>query len=359
LVISWPARIKDGGGIRNQFHHVIDLAPTILEAAGVSQPVEVNGVRQKPIEGVSMLYTFGSADAKEQRPTQYFEMFGNRAIYHDGWVATVRHGRLPWQNAGSFDFGKDRWELYNVAEDYSESRDLSAQQPEKLKELQALFLTEARKYNVLPLDDRFAERADPRLRPSLIEGRNKFTYFSGTAHVPESSAANTKNASHTMTVYLEVPKGGADGVLVAEGGTASGFALYVKAGKPTYEYNWFGQARYRVRSPRRLSPGPATIRVDFKSDGGVGKGGQLTLFIDGTQVAQGRVEKTVPARFSADETFDLGLDSGSPVSSEYRAPFRFAGTIKKVEIEISPNQLSTRDRGILEKLALEARLGLE
>ena len=220
LVISWPARIKDKGGIRTQFHHVIDIAPTILEAAHIPQPTEVNGVQQKPIEGISMMYSFDDANTKEQRQTQYFEMFGNRALYRDGWIASVRHGRLPWESAGSYDFTKDRWELYKLNEDFSEANDLAAKNPEKLKELQDLFLVEARKYNVLPLDDRFIERGDPHLRPSLIEGRTKFTYLSGTAHVAESSAANTFNTSHTITAYVEVPKTGGDGVLVARGGFA-------------------------------------------------------------------------------------------------------------------------------------------
>ena len=184
VVISWPARIKDKGGVRTQFHHVIDLVPTILEAAHVTAPTELNGVKQKPIEGVSMMYSFDDPKAKEQRPTQYFEMFGNRALYHEGWIAVARHGRLPWENAGSYDFDKDTWELYNVAQDFSEANDVAAQNPDKLKELQDLFLVEAKKYNVLPLDDRFAERANPALRPSLIEGKTSFTYYAGATRIP-------------------------------------------------------------------------------------------------------------------------------------------------------------------------------
>ncbi len=360
LVVSWPARIKDKGGVRTQFHHVIDIVPTILEAARIPQPTDVNGVKQKPIEGISMLYSFEDANAKEQRETQYFEMFGNRAVYHDGWIAAVRHGRLPWESQGSYDFAKDTWELYNLDQDFSESNDLAKANPQKLKELQDLFLSEARKYNVLPLDDRFIERGDPHLRPSLIEGRTKFTYLSGTAHVPESSVANTMNTSFTMTAYVDVPKGGGDGVLVARGGFAGGFSLYVKDGHPTYEYNWFGEARYRVRSSERLAPGSATIRLEFKYDGGgIAKGGVATLFINDRKVGEGRIDKTEPVRFSANETFDLGMDSASPVSTEYQPPFRYAGTLKKVDIDIAPAHLSARDREKLRVLAMAVRLGIE
>jgi arylsulfatase len=360
LVISWPARIKDKGGLRTQFHHVIDIVPTILEAAHIPQPTDVNGVKQKPIEGISMLYSFDAATAKEQRSTQYFEMFGNRALYHDGWIAAVRHGRLPWESMGSYDFGKDTWELYNIDQDFSESNDLAKDNPQKLKELQDLFLSEAKKYNVLPLDDRFIERGDPHLRPSLIEGRTKFTYLSGTAHVPESSVANTMNTSFIMTAYVDVPKAGGDGVLVARGGFAGGYSLYVKDGRPTYEYNWFGEARYRVKSSERLAPGPATIRLEFKYDGGgIAKGGVATLFVNDRKVGEGRIDKTEPVRFSANETFDLGMDSASSVSTEYQPPFRYAGMLKKVEIDVAPARLSARDREQLRALAVMARLGVE
>jgi arylsulfatase len=341
LVISWPTRIKDRGGVRDQFHHCIDIVPTILEAAHIPQPAMVNGVKQKPIEGVSMVYSFADPKAKEQRHTQYFEMFGNRALYHDGWIATCRHGRLPWENAGSYSFDNDKWELYKLDSDFSESNDLAASNAPKLKELQDLFWVEAKKYNVLPLDDRFIERSDPSLRPSLIAGRTNFTYYPGADRIPESSSANVKNKSHTITAHIEVPEQGGDGVLVAAGGNVAGYVLYIKDGKPVYEYNYFSVERSRVASPEKLSPGPATIRVEFKYDGGgAGKGGTATLFVNDKQVGQGRVEKTVPGRFSADETFDIGLDSGSPVSNEYESPNRYTGTIKKVEINLAPANLS-------------------
>jgi arylsulfatase len=350
LVISWPKRIKDKGGVRTQFHHVIDIEPTILEAAGIPEPSEVNGVSQKPIEGISMLYTFGDPRAKEQRHTQYFEMFGNRAVYDDGWIAACRHGRLPWQNAGSFDFANDRWELYDLEQDFSEANDLSAKEPEKLKALQDLFWVEAAKYNVLPLDDRFAERADPSLRPSLIAGRTKFTYFPGAVRIPESSAANVKDKSHTIAAYVEMPETGGDGVLVAAGANVGGYTLYIKDGRPIYEYNWFTQARYKVVGSEKLAPGPATIRVEFKYDGGgVGKGGTVALFVNDKKVGEGRIERTVPVRYSADETFDIGMDTGSPVSAEHQSPFPFTGTLKKVEIDLAPANLSAEDREMIRR----------
>jgi len=307
-----------------------------------------------------MMYSFDDAHAKEQRRTQYFEMFGNRALYHDGWIAAVRHGRLPWENAGSYDFDKDVWELYNVDSDFSESNDVSKQNPQKLKELQDMFWVEAKKYNVLPLDDRFVERANPSLRPSLIAGRTKFTYLPGTKNVPESSAANIKNTSHTITAYVDVPKTGGDGVIVAQGGVAGGYAIYVKDGRPVYEYNWFGEQRYRIKGAEKLAPGPNTIRLEFKYDGGgIGKGGNATLSVNGKEVGKVRLEKTVPARFTADETFDLGMDAASPVSPDYPKPSQYTGTIKKVEIELVPAQLSAQDEEKVRILAMQTRLGIE
>jgi arylsulfatase len=348
LVVSWPKKIKDVGGVRTQFHHCIDIVPTILEAAGIPEPISVNGATQKPIEGVSMVYSFVDAKARGNRKTQYFEMFGNRAVYDNGWIATCRHGRLPWENLGSADFEKDEWQLYNLDHDFSEANNLAATNPQKLKELQDLFWIEATKYNVLPLDDRFIERADPAMRPSLIEGRRKFTFFPGVRRVPESSSPNVKNKSHAITAEVEIPPDGADGVLVAAGGNVGGYALFVKDGKPSYEYNYFTVERFKVTSEDKLAPGKHTIGLAFKYDGGgVGKGGTAALFVDGKEVAKGRIEKTILGRFSADETFDTGEDTGSPVSDLYKAPFQFAGTIKKVEIDLAPEQLGAAD---LEKL---------
>ena len=355
LVVSWPARIKDRGGVRTQFHHCIDIVPTILDAAGVPEPVEVNGVAQKPIEGISMLYTFDDASAKGTRPTQYFEMFGNRALYHDGWIASCRHGRLPWQNVGSSDFDHDVWELYSIEQDFSEYADLAAKEPQKLKELQDLFYAEAGRFNVLPLDDRFIERADPGLRPSLIAGRVDFTYFPGAFRIPESCSPNIKNKSHTITAHVEVPQGGADGVLVAAGGIVGGYALYIKNGKPSYEYNWFTQNRYKIAATEALPAGPCTIRMEFDYDGGgVGKGGTASLFVNDRQVATGRVEKTEPARFSADETFDIGRDTGSPVSADYQSPFPFTGVLKKVEIALGEDKLTPPEQESVRKMEVAA-----
>jgi arylsulfatase A-like enzyme len=360
LVVAWPDRIKDAGGIRTQFHHVIDISPTILEAAHLQQPVEVNGVKQKPIEGVSMVYSFDDPNATSPHRIQYFEMMGNRALYKDGWIAAARHGRLPWVTAGGStgDFDHDKWELYNVADDFSESTDVSAQFPEKLKELQDDFWVEAKKYDVLPLDDRFSERGDPSLRPSLIAGRTDFVYFPGADRIPEPSAANTKNTSHTITATIEVPQGGADGVLVAEGGAAGGYSLYIKDGKPVYEYNYFAHERYKVTSSEVLSPGPAVVRVYFKYDGGIGKGGTATVFINDKKVGEGRIDKTCPGRFGA-ESFDVGMDNGSPVSEVYEPPFAYAGTIKKVEIVIQPPNLNATDQQSVRDMERAAALTIE
>lgn len=355
LVVSWPRVIGDRGGLRAQFHHCIDVVPTILEAAGIPEPVSVNGVAQKPIEGVSMLYSFADARAKGRRPTQYFEMFGNRALYHEGWVAACRHGRLPWQNIGSVDFDQDTWELYNVDDDFSEYADLAAREPEKLRELRDLFYAEAGKYDVLPLDDRFIERADPSLRPSLIEGRTEFTYYAGAYRVAESSSPNVKNRSHTITAEVDVPADGGDGVLVAAGGIVGGYTLYVQDRRPVYEYNWFTQARYKVTGASPLPVGPCTIRMQFDYDGeGLGKGGQVTLFVNGKPVGTGRVEQTEAARFSADETFDIGRDTGSPVSADYRSPFPFTGTLKKVVIELGEERLSPEEKGAVQRMRAAA-----
>jgi arylsulfatase len=357
LVVSWPKRIKDVGGVRTQFHHCIDIVPTILEAAGIPEPTSVGGVAQKPIEGISMMYSFADAKAKGKRNTQYFEMVGNRAVYDNGWIATCRHGRLPWENIGSYDFDKDQWQLYNLDDDFSETNDLASANPLKLKELQDLFWIEAAKHNVLPLDDRFIERADPAMRPSLIEARTRFTYFPGVRRVPESSSPNVKNKSHTITVDVEVPRAGADGVLVAAGGNVGGYALFVKDGKPSFEYNYFTVERFKIVSNDTLTPGKHTIRFEFRYDGGgVGKGGTGRLVVDGREVARGRIEKTILGRFSADETFDTGEDTGSPVSNAYRGPFPFEGTIMKTEIDLAPEKLGAAEMDVLKKAGALFRL---
>lgn len=347
LVIAWPDRIKDAGGIRSQFHHVIDIAPTLLEAAGIPEPTEVNGVKQKPIEGVSMVYSFDQAGAESARKVQYFEMMGNRALYQDGWMASARHGRLPWITGigSSWAFEEDTWELYDLQKDYSQYNNVAAQHPQKLKDLEDAFWIEARKYQVLPLDDRLAERMDPALRPSLIAGRTTFTYYQG-AHIADSSAAPTQNRSHTITAYLDVPTGGADGVLAAVGGTALGFSLFVKGGRPVYEYNYYSARHTIVTGSEALTAGPSTVRVEFRYDGGgIGKGATVSLFVNDKKVGQGRMESTCwVGKFSSDETFDIGEDSGSPASEAYTSPYRFTGTIKKVIIDSQPAKLTAADR---------------
>jgi arylsulfatase len=348
LVISWPRRIKDKGGLRTQFHHVIDIAPTILEAAGIREPTEVNGVAQKPIEGVSMVYTFDSPSAEGRHTTQYFEMFGNRAVYRDGWIASCRHGRLPWENAGTVSFDNDVWELYRLDKDFSQFTNLAADFPQRLRDLKDQFWIEAAKYDVLPLDDRFAERIDPSLRPSLIAGRSHFTYFPGTVRVPESTSPNVKNKSFTLTASIDEP---GDGVLIAAGGVVGGYTLYVKDGRPAFEYNWFAQDRYKIASAEKLPSGPSTVRVEFKYDGGgSGKGGEVSLLVNGKKVGHGRVDKTIQARFSADETFDVGRDTGSPVGADYQAPFVFTGRIKAIDIDVEAEKERGNPHALLEPI---------
>jgi arylsulfatase len=325
-----------------QFHHVIDIAPTILEAVGLPMPTEIDGVKQKPIEGVSMVYTFGDANAKERHTTQYFEMMGNRGIYHDGWMASTTPLRLPWITTGAEPNPNDfKWELYNVAEDFSQANDLAAKNPEKLKELQAIFDVEAKKYNVYPLDSTFAERVDPTLRPSLTRGRNMFTYYPGMVRIPEGNTPDVKNKSYSVSAEVEIAQGGASGVLATQGGRFGGWGLLMLDGKPVFVHALSNQARhkYRISSDQKLSPGKHTIRFDFAYDGGgIGKGGTGTLSVDGEKVAEGKIERTVGRRFSLDETFDVGEDTGSPVVEDYadKMPFRFTGKLERVTIELRP-----------------------
>jgi arylsulfatase len=352
LVISWPKRIKDKGGLRSQFHHVIDITPTILEVAGIPEPRMVNGIPQKPIEGVSMAYTFDDKDAPGRRTTQYFEMFGNRALYHDGWVAGCRHGKLPWQTSGSASFDNDTWELYNVDKDFSQANDLAKKEPKKLKELQDLFLAEAAKYNVLPLDDRFAERADANLKPSYIRGKQRFVYLPGTVRIPEPSSPNTKNIDHTLAAEVDIPKGGAEGVLVCCGGASAGYSLFIKDGKLHWEHNWFEENRYRVSSTEKIPAGHHVVSAEIKAkkEGKFGTGGTVTLRLGKKVIGKGSFEKQVPYRFTVNETFDVGCDTVSPVSDMYESPFAFTGTIKRVLVDISDAEFS--DLAAMAKVAM-------
>ncbi|WP_392478036.1 sulfatase-like hydrolase/transferase [Nostoc sp. C110] len=334
LVVAWGNQIKDRGGLRSQFHHVIDITPTILEATGITVPTEVNGVKQQKIEGTSLVYTFDDPDASSQRKTQYFEMFGNRAIYNNGWIAAARHPRLPWQGTINADFEQDPWELYNIEEDFSEANNLADKNPEKLEKLQKLFLSEARKHKVLPLDDRVSERFDVKIRPSLDAGRTTFIYYPGAVPIPEGSAPNLKNRSFTIKADVEIPENGAEGVLLTQGGRFAGWGFFLEDGKPTYTYNFANAERYIIQSPEKLPPGKATIGFDFDYDGGVGAGGTGKLFIDNQQVAQGRIEKTIPYRVALDETFDVGRDTGTPVVDTYQVPFAFTGNLQKVILNL-------------------------
>ncbi len=335
LIISWGEGIKDKGGIRSQFHHVIDIAPTILEVAGVTAPKEVNGVKQQPIEGTSLAYTFDNPDASSHRETQYFEMFGNRAIYHRGWVAAARHGRLPWERTVKGDFDTDKWELYNIAEDFSEANNLAPENPEKVEKLQKLFFKEARKHQVLPLDDRVLDRFDVKIRPSLTVGRTNFTYYPGVFGIPEGSAPNLKNRSFSITANVEIPETGAEGILLTQGGRFAGWSFFLEDSKPTYVYNYANAVRYIIQSPEKLPPGKSTIQFDFDYDGGtVGKGGIGKLFINQQQVAEGRIEKTIAYRLALDETFDVGRDTGTPVVDTYQVPFTFTGNLQQVSLEL-------------------------
>ncbi len=338
LVVHWPKGIKARNEVRGQFHHVIDVAPTVLEACGLPEPKEVNGAKQHPIEGVSMAYTFEDAKAKDRHTTQYFEIFCNRAIYHDGWVAGTVH-QTPWATAGeAVPFDKDRWELYHVAEDFSQSNDLSAKDPEKLKELQALFLKEAVKYHVLPLDDRKLERFNAALvgRPDLMQGRTSLTVHEGMTGMMENVFINTKNRSHAITAEVEVPKGGVEGVILCQAGRFGGWSLYAKGGKVKYCYNWVGLERYTIAADKPLPTGKVTIRYEFAFDGGKpGSGGKGTLFVNGAKVAEGRIEHTNAFVFSADETADVGVDEATPVTEDYKErENKFTGKIHKVTVEL-------------------------
>lgn len=339
MVIHWPRGIPEKGGLRTQFSHVIDITPTILEAATLPEPKIVNGTPQTPIEGTSLLYTFHDAKASERHTTQYFEMFGNRAIYRDGWLARTIH-RAPWQTGKQKPLESDTWDLYNVREDFSLSNNLADEQPEKLKDLRALFMTEAEKYHVLPIDDRTIERLNPALagRPDLLGGRKSLTLYEGMHGMLENTFINVKNQSITITAELEISEGGVTGVILAQGGRFGGWSLYVKDGKPAYTYNYLGLDRYTITAPSPIPAGSATVELDFVYDGGgLGKGGMARLSVNGELVAEGRIDKTQPLMFSADETADVGLDNQTPVAEGLGIgpeETRFTGKIEKVTVEI-------------------------
>jgi arylsulfatase A-like enzyme len=361
MAIAWPNRIKDAGGIRTQFHHMIDIVPTILEAAGITAPVVVNGIAQKPIEGVSMAYTWdkANADAPSTRKTQYFEMFGNRAIYHDGWIAATTPPAPPWLMglAKMPDvINGYKWELYNIVEDYSEANDLAAKMPDKLRQLQEIFLMEATKYNVFPLDNTVIQRLlTP--RPSATAGRDVFTYSGETSGIDVSDAPSILNRSYTITAEVEVPQGGGDGMIATLGGRFGGYGLYLLKGKPVFTYNFVDLVRFRWEGQQALTPGKHTIVFDFTYDGpGFGKSGTGVLKVDGSDAANKKIPHTIPFFMALDETFDVGVDTRSGVDdNDYQVPFRFTGKIAKVTIKLAPTQLTEADREITHAHILRAK----
>jgi arylsulfatase len=338
MVVHWPKGIKAKGELRSQWHHVVDLAPTVLQAAGLPFPKSVNGTVQKPFEGVSLAYSFNDAKAKERSRTQYFEIAGNRALYQDGWLARTIH-RAPWEQKPRAPLDKDTWQLFDTRSDFSLATDIAAKNPAKLKELQALFVKEATKYNVFPIDDRSIERMDPSIagRPDLMGTRTSLTLYPGMAGMMENTFINVKGRSKTITADVQIPPGGANGVILAQGGRFGGWSLYMKDGKPTYVYNWVGLERYTVSATEPLPPGKAVIRLDFAYDGGGrGQGGTASLLVNGKKTAEGRIAKTNAFIFSTDEGADVGVDEDTPVTEAYVAGIksRFSGTIEKVVVEV-------------------------
>lgn len=336
MVMHWPAGIKAKNEVRSQFHHVIDIAPTIYECVGVPAPKTVYGIEQRPMEGVSMNYSFDNAKAPDTRNTQYFEMIGNRAIYHDGWFAGTIH-KAPWEANPRRPLTEDVWELYNVNEDFSQANNLAAKNPEKLEELKRKFTEEAVKFNVLPIDDRSIERFDPVIagRPDLMNGKTKLTLYEGAKGIPENAFINIKNSSVAITAEVDVPAN-ANGVIICQGGDFGGWSFYMKDGKPTYFYNWVGLEMYSVASSQKVTPGKHTIKVDFAYEGGRGGGGLATISLDGKKIGEGKIAKTNSNTFGIDESADVGTDENTPVNPAYAKREKFTGKINKVTVETFP-----------------------
>ncbi len=360
VAIAWPGHIKDAGGIRNQFHHVIDIVPTLLEVTGIRAPNMVNGVAQKPIEGVSMAYTFdqANAEAASTHRTQYFEMMSDRALYHEGWIASTTPIRPPWEIVGAAvedPANAFKWQLYDLTTDWTQSKDLAASQPDKLRNMQELFWVEAAKYQVLPLDASVATRLVAP-RPNLTAGRTEFTYSGQLTGIPHGDAPSILNTSYTISAEVEIPQGGADGVLLTEGGRFGGFGFYLLKGKPVFTWNLVDLKRVRWEGPEALTPGRHTLEFDFKYDGlgfatmafnnlsGIGQGGSGVLKVDGREVATQKMEHTVPLILQWDETFDVGADTGTPVDDkDYQVPFAFTGKLAKLTISIDRPKLTPED----------------
>src|SRR5438105_2077535 len=351
MVMHWPQRIKGGGEIRSQFSHVVDIAPTVLEAVGLPFPKIVNGTEQLPFDGPSMVYTFDDAKAKDRHTTQYFEMFGNRAIYHDGWVACTRHS-IPWLMAQNPPLKDDVWELYNVAEDFSEANNLATKNPEKLKEMQDLFMKTAEKYHVLPIDDRRVERFNAAIagRPDLIGDRTSLTLYPGMIGIMENAFINIKNRSFTITAPVELKDGNTNGVIIAQAGAFGGWVIFMKEVKVHHEYNYFGVERTNIAGQTTLSAGKHEIKYEFVPDSPKpGTGGKSVLYVDGQQVAEGRIPKTEPFAFSGDEGADVGEDAETAVSNDYKQnDNKFTGKIDKVTIDTKPSNLSPADKKAVE-----------
>jgi arylsulfatase len=360
MAISWPGHIKDVGGIRHQFHHVIDVVPTILEATGIKAPETVDGIPQRPIEGVSMAYTFDKANARapSRRTTQYFEMFGNRGVYHEGWYANTRPINPPWNLSATPNpdvVNSYTWELYDLTKDVTQSHDLAAANPAKLKEMQALFMTEAEKYQVLPLDNSLAGRMVT-ARPSVTAGRSEFTYSGTLTGVPMGDAPSVIAASYTITAEVDVPAGGAEGMLVTQGGRFGGWGLYLLKGTPVFTWDLLGLKRVRWEGAGPLAAGKHTVVFDFKYDGlgfatlafnnrsGLGQSGTGVLKVDGKTVATQKMEHTIPVVLQWDETFDVGADTGTPVDDkDYQVPFEFTGTLTKLTLKVDRPKLTPAD----------------
>jgi arylsulfatase A-like enzyme len=359
VCIAWPQRIKDAGGLRWQFHHVIDIVPTILEATGIPAPKVVDGIKQAPIEGVSLVYTFDkkNANAPSTHKTQYFEMMGDHALYHDGWIASTKVMRPPWDISGGvgLDPAKYPWELYDLRKDWTQSEDVAAKQPAKLKELQDLFWKEAKKYQVEPLDATVVTRLlTP--RPSITAGRNVFTWTAPLTGTPNGDAPSILNASYNFKAEVEIPQGGAEGMLITQGGRFGGYGFYLLKGKPVFLWNLVDLKRLRWEGPEALSPGKHTLEFDFKYDGlgfgtlafnsvsGIGRSGTGVLKVDGKEVATQKMERTIPFILQWDENLDVGSDTGTPVDDkDYQVPFNFTGQIKKITLSIDRPQLSPED----------------
>jgi arylsulfatase len=360
MCVSWPGHIKDRGGIRNQFHHVIDVVPTILEACGIRAPEEVDGIKQAPIAGVSFAYTFDRAGANvpSKHKTQYFEMMGDHAIYHEGWIASTKVIRPPWVVAGPVNqdpFNNCTWELYDLRKDWTQCEDVAAKYPGKLKEMKDLFAREARKYQVLPLDASVATRL-VMPRPNITAGRSEFVYTRPITGIPQGDSPLLLNTSYTITADIEVPEGGAEGMILTSGGRFAGYGFYLLKGKPVFLWNLVDLKRVRWEAPEALAPGRHTVEFDFKYDGlgaatlafnsmsGIGRGGAGVLKVDGKEVANQKMDRTLPLILQWDETFDIGSDTGTPVDDEdYQVPFAFTGKLNKLTLKIDRPQLSPED----------------